>query len=144
MKRTLSKAFKEVGRNYKLVKSGVPLKLANTVQNHFLEGFRKGGGQTDSSVGGWTPRKHSRSARIRKRSSGRAILVDKGILRSDIKKRRISFRNVTVGTRNVPYAGYINEGTSRMDKREFIGDSRVLERKVEMQLVNEMNKIFKK
>ena len=143
MARTLKMAFKEVMTNKKLMKAKLPLKLANTIQNHFLKGFDRGGGSTDASIGGWKPRKTSRSARVRKRSAGRAILVNKGHLRSDIKKRKISFSNVTVGTRSVPYAGYLNEGTSKMVKREFIGDSRILEIKIERRIKREMDKIFK-
>ena len=105
MARTLKSAFKEVMTNRKLMKAKLPLKLANDIQNHFLKGFDRGGGSTDASIGGWKPRKTSRSARVRKRSVGRAILVNKGHLRADIKKRKISFSNVTVGTRSIPYAG---------------------------------------
>lgn len=142
-RKTFSSAFKEVVGNYKMVKGSVPLKIANTIQNHFLKGFRRGGGQTNQSIGGWKKRKHSRNARTRKRSLNRAILVNKGHLRADIKKRKVSFTNVTVGTRSIPYAGYVNEGTSKMDQREFIGESKVLERKIEMQLKKEIDKIFK-
>ena len=143
MAKSLKNAFKEISTNKKLMKSRLPLKLANTIQNHFLKGFDRGGGSTDASVGGWKQRKRSRNARVRKRSIGRAILVNKGHLRSDIKKRKLSFSNVTVGTRSVPYAGYLNEGTSKMVKREFIGDSRILERKIEQRIKREMDKIFK-
>ena len=141
--KTLTSAFKEIQRNKKLMKTQLPLRLANTVQNHFLRGFDRGGGSTDASIGGWKPRKRSRSAKVRKRSVGRAILVDRGFLKEDIKKRKISFSNVTVGTRKIPYAGYLNEGTSKMPKREFMGDSRVLERKIEMRIKAEMDKLFK-
>ena len=123
-------------------KTKLPLKLANDVQRHFLKGFRRGGGSTDSSIGGWAKRKTSRSARERKRSVGRALLVRSGKLRSDIRKRKVSFRNVTVGTRSIPYAGFINDGTPRMEQREFIGDSRVLEKKIENRISNELDKIF--
>ncbi|MEK0370402.1 MAG: hypothetical protein QQN55_04505 [Nitrosopumilus sp.] len=135
--------FKRIKNEYKLVKANVPLKLANEVQNHFLSGFRKGGGQTDASIGGWKKRQTSRSARERKRSVGRALLVRSGKLRADIKKRKISFSKVIVGTRSIPYAGYINEGTSRMPQREFIGDSRILEKKIENKINREVRKIFK-
>ena len=123
-------------------KTKLPLKLANDVQRHFLKGFRRGGGSTDASIGGWAKRKTSRSARERKRSVGRALLVRSGKLRSDIRKRKVSFRNVTVGTRSIPYAGFINDGTPRMEQREFIGDSRVLEKKIENRISNELDKIF--
>ena len=130
-------------KEFFLSKRKIPLRIANTAQRHFLEGFRRGGGSTNTSAGGWAPRKTSRSTRERKRSVGRAILVRSGKLRADIKKRKISFAKISVGTRSIPYADFTNEGTPRMKQREFIGDSRVLERKIDSIIRKEMNKIFK-
>lgn len=135
--------FKRIRNEYKLAQANVPLKLANTIQNHFLEGFQRGGGKTDASIGGWKKRKTSRSARERKRSKGRALLVRSGKLRVDIKKRKVSFQKVIVGTRSIPYAGFINDGTSNMPQREFIGDSRILEIKITNKINREISKIFK-
>ena len=126
-----------------LAKKTLPLRIANDVQNHFLRGFDRGGGSTDASTGGWAPRKRSRSARERKRSVGRAILVRSGKLKADIRKRKVSFSKISVGTNSIPYAGFINDGTPRMKQREFIGDSKVLERKIQIRIRKEMNKIFK-
>lgn len=134
--------FKQIKNRYTLTKRKLPLRLANDVQIHFLRGFDRGGGSTNASIGGWKPRKTSRSARERKRSKGRALLVRSGKMKSDIKKRKISFHNITVGTRSIPYAGYINDGTPRMPQREFIGDSRVLERQIEQRIEKEIGKIF--
>ena len=103
----------------------VPKIIANEVKNHFLEGFRQGGKQTNESRGGWT----ARSTRAR-RNQGRALLVDTGALRGDILTRQVSPRRIVVGTRNVPYSVYINEGTDKMPKREFIGESTALELKI--------------
>lgn len=139
-----SNIFKEIRLQYKSSKAKLPLKVANTIQNHFLQGFRKGGGQTNASIGGWQKRKTPRNARERKRNVGRALLVRTGSLRSDIKKREVSFNRIVVGTRSTPYAGYINDGTSKMPQREFIGESRVLEKKIENQIVKELDKIFNK
>ena len=135
--------FKRIKNEYKLVKANVPLKLANEVQNHFLIGFRRGGGQTDKSIGGWPKRKTSRNVRERKRSKGRALLVRSGKMRADIKKRKVSFSKVIVGTRSIPYAGFINDGTSKMPQREFIGDSKILEKKIQNKINKEVMKIFK-
>lgn len=133
----------KVKKEYVFVKAKTPLKLANDIQQHFLRGFQRGGGSTDASIGGWAPRKTSRSARERKRSKGRALLVRSGKTRADIKKRKISQSRVVVGTRAIPYAGYLNDGTPRMEQREFIGDSRVLEAKLEKRITREIDKIFK-
>jgi phage gpG-like protein len=128
---------------FRFLKTKIPLRLANKAQNHFLKGFRQGGGQTDASAGGWKPRKRSRSARERKRSVGRAILVRSGKLRADIKKRKVSFSQIRVGTRSIPYAEFVNDGTPRMAQREFIGDSKVLEKEINGILKQELDKMFK-
>lgn len=135
--------IKQIGIRYKSFQVGMPLKIANDVQSHFLKGFRRGGGSTDASIGGWKKRKPSRSIRERKRSVGRALLVRTGKLRADIKKRKVTFRKIIVGTRSLPYAGYINEGTENMPQREFIGDSRILEAKIKRKITRELDKIFK-
>jgi len=106
-------------------KSRIPVLLANQAQNHFLEGFRKGGKQTDASRSGWKQRKAARS----RKNQGRAILVQSGDLRADIKRRETSFARTVVGTRNIIYAARHNDGLAAMPKREFIGDSRALDRK---------------
>lgn len=133
----------KVKAEYKFVKAKTPLKLANDIQTHFLRGFQRGGGSTDASIGGWTKRKTSRSARERKRSVGRALLVRSGKLRADIKKKKISSSKVIVGTSVIPYAGFINEGTPNMVQREFIGDSRILEAKITKRITREIDKMFK-
>lgn len=143
-KKTRGIKLSELKQLFLLTKRKIPLRIANTVQNHFLKGFDRGGGSTNTSVGGWKARKTSRSSRERKRSVGRALLVRSGKLRSDIRKKKISFRNITVGTNSIPYAGFLNDGTPRMVQREFIGESRVLDKKVEKILNQELDKLFKR
>lgn len=121
---------------YKQFQRTVPILLANEVKNHFLEGFRKGGGQTDRSLRGWQPRKRSS-----RRNTGRAILVDTGQLRRDIKKRVVNSHKIVVGTRNVPYGIYHNNGTDRLPQREFIGESQALERKIKKIIETEIIKL---
>lgn len=116
---------------YDKFKQVVPILIASEVKNHFLKGFRTGGGQTDRSRGGWTQRKNQ----AREKRRGRAILVDTGSLRGDIKIRQRSFNRIVVGTRNIEYANYINEGTDKMVQREFIGDSRTLNIKI-LKIIN--------
>lgn len=129
-------------KEYNKFKQVVPNLIANTVKNHFLAGFRKGGGQTDRSRNGWAKRQQESGKRARR--SGRALLVNIGDLRSDIKTRRVSFRSIVVGTKNIPYATFINEGTENMVQREFVGRSRELERRKIIKIINiEFLKLFR-
>jgi hypothetical protein len=114
----------------------LPVLVGNIAVNHFKEGFRRSGGKTDASIGGWKPRK-------RNRDRGRAVLVKTGNLRDDIKRRSTSFSRTVVGTRSADYSSYHNEGTSRLPQREHIGDSRVMDRKIEQLITKSLDNIFK-
>ena len=127
----------------RIAKRRIPMIVANTAKNHFLEGFRKGGGQTDASRGGWKQRKKPRGRRAARRETGRNILVDTGQLRNDIDTRRTTFEEIVIGTLNTKYGIYHNEGTENHPQREFLGDSRVLDKKVKRIVNKELKKAFK-
>lgn len=128
--------FPQKKREVRKLKTDLPRVVANTALNHFLEGFRKGGGQTDA--GKWRERK-----RTARRNVGRAILVDTGALRRDIQIRLTAFRKIVIGTSRIIYARRHNEGLSGMPKREFLGDSKKLDRKIKKLILKKMDKIFK-
>ena len=117
-------------------KKSMPAKIANTAVNHFKEGFVKGGGQTNKSKGGWKKRKYNKD-------KGRATLVKSGDLKRDIKVRETNWNRIVVGTQNVKYASYHNEGTHKLPQREFIGDSKELEKKVEKIIKENLRKAFR-
>lgn len=128
---------------YQKFKQEAPKVIANESKNHFLEGFRKGGGQTDDSKSGWRPREQSA-----KRNSGRAILVDTGALRRSISVLKATFKEIIIGTTGIAYADRHNEGiTDRlgraMPKREFIGDSKAMNEKNKKTLIKMLAKVFK-
>ena len=109
--------------NFNRQKSILPKRLANQSVNHFKEGFDNGGGKTDASKSGWKRRKAGT-----KRNVGRAILVDSGALKRDIKTLNATWRYIRVGTssRTIKYASRHNKGLAGMPKREFIGKSKEL------------------
>jgi hypothetical protein len=115
-------SIKEKKVKFSRFKKEVPRLLANESRNHFLEGFRRGGGQTDRSRGGWKPRKS-------RRQPSRAILVLSGALRRDISVLFSQWSKIVVGSINLPYARRHNEGLAGMPQREFIGESRSLKKK---------------
>lgn len=121
----------------------LPRIIGNIASNHFQEGFRRGGKQTNKSLPGWKSRKAGRGRKARERSRGRAILVDTGALRNDIDVRRTSANRVVVGTQDVKYAEYHNEGTKNLPQREFIGDSDKLDKKVVKRIESAINKSLK-
>lgn len=122
--------FKGKLKQFDRFRRQMPKILGNMARNHFLEGFRKGGGQTNASRGGWKKRKPALSERQARRDQGRAILVKSGNMRADIQVRGLGTDRVVVNVINIPYARYHNFGTQRIPKREFIGKSDVLEKRM--------------
>lgn len=129
----------------KKLKKILPTIIANDSLNWFLEGFRKGGFQTDSSRTGWEVRKsYSYHKGKTQRKPGDPVnLIDTGALRRDIKVRKTTFNLIEIGTLQTPYANRHNEGLNGMPKREFLGDSRKLNTQNKKTILKELNKIFK-
>lgn len=84
--------------------------IAEESKNHFVEGFRKGGGQTNNSDGGWERRKDSTD------NAGRGILVKSGALSRDIDVLSLGRDRIVIGTKRIPYAATHNEGLKIPDR----------------------------
>jgi phage gpG-like protein len=163
---------------FKQLQRSVPIEIGNMAKNHFLGAFRqgsmKGGGFTNDSIGGWTPRK--RETRL---SRGKPILVGTGHLRRSIGVLSKTWSAITIGTRGIPYAAIHNEGgqiaigahtsimsfnsrgrmvrsgranyqqkvairgsSGKMPKREYLGNSNILNKKVKVLLIKKLNQIM--
>ena len=114
-------------------KAELPSELGNMSKNFFVENFKRQG-FLDSTVERWAPRKHA--------DAGRAILVQSGDLRKSIRILRKSKDTVVIGS-DLKYAGYHNSGTGKLPKREFVGDSVELRRKLKAKIILELNKAMK-
>jgi phage gpG-like protein len=115
----------DLNKATKRLKKTLPRKIANIAKNHYLEGFRREGRQTDASASGWPARKKKD-----KQNTRRAILVKTASLKNDVDVRRTTFEEIVLGTKDVAYGEYHNEGTEKMPMREFLGDSKKLDRKI--------------
>ena len=153
--------FKDYRRKIDKSKARViPRLLANEAKNHFLKGFRRGanrgGGFTDASRGGWEQRKTFLKGKGsgHRKSKGKGILIQSGTLRRSIKVIEAKFRRIIIGTKDIPvkgkgdvstgdYAKRHNEGLAGMPKREFVGKSRVLQKRLRVILIRELDKAFK-
>lgn len=89
------------------VKRKMPTILGNMAKNHFLDGFRREGKQTDNSSGGWKNRAFTKGVQ-------RNLLVNRGFLKDDIKVNNKSFSKIVIGTSSITkdYASIHNEGAS--------------------------------
>lgn len=127
-------------------KKTVVRKIANLAKNHYLEGFRRGGKQTDKSRNGWKERKLKN-----KKNRGRAILVKSGNLFRDLDVRKTTFEEIVLGTSSLTedYASVHNDGGMsgrgqgfQMPQREFLGSSRKLDAKIKRKIFQELKKAY--
>jgi phage gpG-like protein len=111
------------------------LDMANTAKNDFLNNFK-----TQSFNGkAWQKRKSTKDA-------GRNLLVKTGKLRRDVsnsvsaghKNNNMSYTLIV----NNAYADYNNEGTNRMPKRQFIGMTPDLNKKLLLKINQRLNKVW--
>ena len=129
--------FNKVKIKSKAAKNELPRWIGITAKNWFLKGFRTGGGQTDSSTGGWAARKKANQGK------SRGILIQSGNLLNSIKVIQSTFTRIVIGSTGLKYARRHNEGLQGMPKREFIGKSTVLEGRIRTKIKQKMNLIFR-
>ena len=99
----------------------------------FVSSFQTSGGQTDASLGGWKKRKVPQT---------HPILVKTFRLFRNVKIRSQRHNKVVFGTTGVPYARFHNDGTDRLPKREFIGDSEKLFAKIDKVIYRNLKKML--
>lgn len=142
--------FKLTKKIFLSQKRKLPIVLGNMAKNFFLEAFRKGG-FTDVGFKRWKQRRkrigRGRTSPTLKESSNLTLT---GKLKRSIKVRPATFKLTRIFT-NLVYAGIHNFGLQglafgkaafKMPKREFIGNSRVLERKLERRIIREIDRAF--
>ena len=116
------------------IKKSLPIQLGNMIRTNSLQAWQKQG-WTNTGFVKWEPRKS------KKNDKGRAILVKTGKLRNSIKVTRATWAKVIVGSSR-KYAKAHNVGVGKMPKRQFLGDSVILERKLRVTIVSAINKVL--
>lgn len=143
--------FKLTKRLFASQKRTLPIVLGNIAKNFFLEAFRRGG-FTDVGFKRWKQRrKRLGRGRTSPTLKEAATLVQTSKLKRSIRVRPATFRLTRIFT-NAVYAAIHNFGLQglafgkapfKMPEREFIGNSRTLEKKLERRIFQELNKVFK-
>lgn len=140
--------FKEV--ILKLKKIDISLELANIAKNEFLNNF-----QTESFGGAkWKEvqrrtagtKAYKYPAKPKASAHTRPILIGTGRLRRDVaasvrtgqKNGKLSY---TLKVQN-PYGAYNNEGTNKLPKRQFVGMTQQLNKKLLARIDREFDKIW--
>lgn len=118
-------------------KKVLPIILGERARRFFELSFKKEG-FTNESFNPWKKRK-----RETKRSTGKKILSDKGILSNSIRRRHTSFNRTIISSKGIRYANYHNKGTKITPKRQFIGNSKKLEKGLQKLAEYELKKLIK-
>ena len=137
-------SFWKVQSNVERLKEELPVLLANQAENYFVSSWRKNGwdgNQWAEVQRRMSPTKAYKYATPADRT--RHILVKTGTLRRAVGQlvRSISFEQSRL-VADVPYAGYLNDGTDKMPARPFMKDSPILREK-QIDLINkEITKVW--
>lgn len=153
--------FDKAIAEFEMQKSKLPRILGNIAKRHFKKGFRDEG-FTDSYLDPWKEvnrrKKGTRAYKYPKKKDlgrrTRGILRGKGsgALMRSVDVQKASFDAIVIGTKGIEYAAIHNEGLQgkafgkhsfKMPKRQFIGNSKQLERELEKRIVKELDKVFK-
>jgi len=151
VKKVGSFKFKLTRRLFKKQKRTLPVDLGKIAKNFFLDTFKRGG-FTDFNFQRWIPRR-KRLAKGRTSPTLReaANLTKSGDLKRSIRVTSATFRLTRIAT-NLVYAAIHNFGLQglafgknpfKMPKREFMGNSKALEIKLERRIIKETDKAFK-
>lgn len=124
----------EIKKNWETNKKSISRKIGTIAVNHFKNSFRTGG-FTDNSLSKWRPRKNNFEP-------SRAVLVKSGDLRRSIRIKSNNGNRVVIGTTGVNYARVHNEGGKFIPKRQFIGDSKVMNNKIVRKLARELGNLI--
>ncbi len=157
--------FTALRRRFNGAAQKIPREIGRVAENHFKEGFTKGGGQTDA--GKWQQVKRRepgtyayKYAKSSSRSRGILIGSGSGRLKRSITVTKATFKQVrlaTVGNEVNRYAKVHNEGLRsggsatggasgsgfKMTRREFMGPSKELDRKVKQAIIKGLSGVFR-
>ncbi|MDQ2718229.1 MAG: hypothetical protein M3Z26_00505 [Bacteroidota bacterium] len=141
--------FTDILRKCNQLKQELPILLANQAQVYFTESFAKQGWdgkawkEVERRISGTPEYKYPKYKGLSRRST--PILVRTGNLRravsNSVRTGHVSFDEIKLVV-PIAYASFLNQGTNKIEQREFIGDSPIL-RKNQIQLIeNEIKKVF--
>lgn len=133
--------FKQKIAKFKTQNKKLPVAIGAIAKSHYLKSFRDQG-FTDDTLSPWDVRKRPNRS-DRRNKANRAILVDKGHLRRSIRVVRATWNRVEVGSTGIKYARFHNRGEGRLPKRQFVGASRALNRKISNRIRRDTKNIFR-
>lgn len=149
--------FQKVKDNIEQVKRQLPVLLANDAQKYFLGAFKDEGWngvkwkEVNRRIADTNEYKYPKTKGLSRRVKN--ILIDTGRLRREVSliagSAQISYSKydftvkLAIDDGNVPYAGYLNDGTPHMVQRKFMGDSPALRKILRGRIERYMDNVWK-
>jgi phage gpG-like protein len=134
--------FKQKVAEFKRLEHNLPKIIANSAKRHFLKSF-KDEGFTDVTLSPWAKRTTRNSSDRNNPTKRRGLLIDSGHLRGSIDVRVARWDKIKISSKGIPYAKYHNRGKGNNPKRQFIGESYVLNEKIKRTIKRNMKKLLK-
>lgn len=138
----MGKAFRKLSfiaikRAQRKLKNRVPKLIGEHARRFFANSFTKEG-FTDLTLDKW-----DRREKETRRSSGKKILSDRGFLKNSIRRTRATPKKIMVSSVGLRYARIHNDGGGKLPKRQFMGDSRRLNKEIKRLIERELKKATK-
>ena len=136
--------------NSQKLKHDLPILIANQAQRFFENSFQiqgwddssvKNWKEVNRRIGGTTEYKYPKTKGLSRQTS--PILVRTGKLRRAVSNmiRSKTFESIKLVCA-IPYASYHNDGTDKIPKRQFMGDSKDLRKAQRILIDNQIDKVF--
>lgn len=127
-------------------KEDLPQIVGTVALRHFKRGMQKEG---------FIDRRLKKWPEVQRRTPGhprfnpkrqQKILVGPGSggIQNTLRIKRATFKETIISSMGKKYAAYHNEGSGKLPKRQFLGNSAKLEREVEHIIKDEFDKAFRK
>jgi hypothetical protein len=149
----MSKSFKKLGslnikkqaRRFMKVKHTLPIQLGALAVVHFKRNLRQEGFVDDKLVRWEEVQRRKRGHKNYNPKQQQKMLVGKGGtgFNRTIRVSSASFRRVVIASRGKKYARYHNRGEGNLPKRQFMGESKTLRRKVNRRIKIAVGGVFK-
>lgn len=136
--------FDDLARADKHLKNNVPKIIGERARRFFELSFRKQG-FTDTGFSKWKRRKREYKGNAktgRAPSFGKNTLSNRGFLRKSIKRTKTTKKQIRISSVGIPYANIHNQGIGKMPKRQFIGNSKTLEKGLQKRIEHEIKKFI--
>lgn len=133
--------FKRKIAKFKTNQKRLPVAVGALAKSHYLKSFRDEG-FTDATLSPWDKRK-TKNKSDRRNKARRGLLVNRGHLRRSIRVVRATWNRIEVGSTGIKYARFHNRGEGRQPKRQFVGSSRVLNKRISNRIRRDTKNIFR-